>query len=337
MQSAQLLEALKARGLVEAGVHQGDGISAAVLGSAAPAHRRPWFIAALLGVCGWIAGLFLLAFVWIAFSMNGAAMAGVVGGVLLAAACGLFLIDRNGASAASLFVGQLGLVLSIAGQCLVVYSLAGTSRSIAAIAGAALLLQLVLTLVVPNRLHRTLSTLFATIAWAVLVRFSLFGASPFPPLGLALAGFGLVWLPVGALLWVLLRSEPQWMARGRQDVLRPVTHGLIIGLATATLASEPFMVLSLLFGAGGQQGGLALWPLLSVLGALMATVAAFALRNKALVGIGAAFALLHLAYFYYELGTSLLLKALLMVLMGAACLLAARWLSPPRQEQERLE
>jgi len=316
-----LLNELQSRGLVAASVHAAEP-------ETDNAHDRPWYIGLLLGVSGWLAGLFLLGFVALLFQPHKAAEAAFAGAVLLAAAWGLFKADRDGA-----FVTQLALALSIAGQCLMVFAMNEHARSLGPIAASALALQIVLALAMPNPLHRTLSTFFATIAWALTVRFALFGEPEFwhgdrevvASLGQSLGGWLLAWLPVGAGLLLLMRNEPGWMARGWQPVARPVLTGLIIGLAFATVASQPFESWRW-FGAGpAPQNWLALWPMLSALAALGGVAAAFALRNRALMGVCVLAALLHVSHFYYALGTSLLLKSLLMFAMGVALLLAARW------------
>jgi hypothetical protein len=297
------------------------------------AHDRPLAIGLLLGVSGWVAGLFMLVVVAMLFRPEGAVSGAVSGLILLGAAWGLFKVDGDGRQ---VFVSQLALALSIAGQCLVLYAMTEHAQGIAPIASAALVLQAVLALAMPNRLHRTLSTLFATIAWALTLRFALFGEPEFwhareaartTSTAGALAGWCFAWLPVGAGLAWLIRSEARWMARGRQAVLRPIASGLILGLAFATLASQPFESFRW-FGSGDVDvGGLALWPLLSAFGALAAIAAAFALGQRALMAVCVLAALLHVSHFYYALGTSLLVKSLLMAAMGGAMLFAARALS----------
>jgi Domain of unknown function (DUF4401) len=299
----------------------------------APAHDRPLAISLLLGASGWVAGVFMLAFVAMLFHPDNASQAAISGAVLLAAAWGLFKVDGDGAR---VFVAQLGLTFSIAGQCLMLYAMSEHANGIAPIASAALVLQTVLALVMPNRLHRTLSTLFATIAWALTVRFALFGEPEFwrgsdshhaASLPTALAGWLATWGPVGAGLWWLIRGEVARGARGGERLLQPITTGLIVGLAFATLASQPFESFRW-FGAGEvDTGGLALWPLLSALAALGAVAAAFALRRPGLMSVCAVAALLHVSHFYYALGTSLLIKSALMLAMGTAMLLAARALT----------
>jgi len=327
MNATELQHALQARGFAL------DAAPAAIEPTA-DAPERPLAIGLLLGVSGWVAGLFMLVVVAMLFRPDGAVSAAVSGLVLLGAAWGLFKADGDGRQ---VFVAQLALALSIAGQCLMVYAMSEHAKGIAPIAGAALLLQAALALVMPNRLHRTLSTLFATIAWAITLRFTLFDEPDFwrvrdeavraTSTARALAGWCLAWLPVGAGLAWLIRREAHWMARGWQPVLRPIASGLIVGLAFATLASQPFESFRF-FGSGDADvGGLALWPLLSAFGALGAVAAAFALRQRALMGACVLAALLHVSHFYYALGTSLLVKSLLMAAMGGALLFAARTLS----------
>ena len=291
---------------------------------------RPLAISLLLGASGWVAGLFMLAFVAMLFHPNGASEAAVSGAVLLAAAWGLFKVDGDGAQ---LFVSQLALTLSIAGQCLMLFAMTEHTHGLAAIAGAAFALQVLLALAMPNRLHRTLSTLFATIAWALALRFAWFGeprwrhgadAADLASWPVALLGWLATWVPVGGLLAWAISREPAWLAPSRERVVGPIVTGSVIGLAFATIASQPFESVRW-FGSGDAQiGALSLWPLLSALGAMGAVAAAFALRRDGLRSVCIVAVLLHVSHFYYALGTSLLVKSMLMLAMGAVLLLAAR-------------
>jgi hypothetical protein len=290
---------------------------------------RPWYIGLLLGVSGWLAGAFLLMFVALLFHPDSAGAAAFSGVVLLAAAWGLFRADRDGA-----FTSQLALALSFAGQCLVLFAMTEHSHAPAGVASAACLLQLVMLGLMPNRLHRLMSALFAVIAWALAWRFGLFGEPSWSgvrgtaaSLPAALAGWLITWLPVGAALALLIRYEPVWIAHGWAPVLRPALTGLVVGIAFATLLSYPLESFQQWGNAPVRTDWLALWPLLSAGAALAAVAAAFALGSRALMGGCIVAVLLHVSHFYYALGTSLLLKSLLMLLMGAALLFAARWLS----------
>ena len=295
--------------------------------TAAPA--RPWYIGLLLGASGWLAGGFLLVFVAMLFHPDTAGAAAFSGAVLLAAAWGLFKADRDGA-----FTSQLALALSFAGQCLVLFAVVEHQHSMAFVAGAAFLLQTAMLLLMPNRLHHLMSAFFALIAWALMWRFGLFGEPSFSntnkhaaSLPAALGGWLITWLPIGALLWLAIRQEPAWIARGWAPVLRPALTGLVVGVAFATLISYPLESFRWWGNALARTDWLALWPLLSAGAALAAGAVAFALGSRALIGACIVAVLLHVSHFYYALGTSLLLKSLLMVVMGAALLFAARRLA----------
>ena len=290
---------------------------------------RPWYIGLLLGASGWLAGGFLLVFVAMLFHPDSAGAAAVSGTVLLAAAWGLFKVDRDGA-----FTSQLALALSFAGQCFVLFAMVEHRSSLAEVAGAAFVLQAAMLLLMPNRLHRLMSALFALIAWALVWRFGLFGEPSWSStnrnaasLPAALGGWLITWLPVGGLLWWLIHHEPAWIARGWAPVLRPALTGLVVGIAFATLISYPLESFRWWGSAPVRTDWLALWPLLSAGAALAAVAASFALGSRALIGAGIVAVLLHVSHFYYALGTSLLLKSLLMLVTGAALLFAARRLA----------
>ena len=317
-----LLAELRARGLAP------DATADAPMPAAT--HDRPWYIGLLLGVAGWFAGIFLLIFVFMLFQPSKGANALFVGCVLLAAAWGLFKIDRDGA-----FVSQLALALSVAGQFAVVFGLGDSffkaKGEFARIALTAFVLQVALVFAMPNRLHRTLSTLFACVAWALFVRYglwdqpswSLFGseaAAPRPTLARALVGWVVVWLPAGALLYAAIRREPAWMAADRQELVRPVTVGLIVGLAVATLLSHPFESFSWHASHDAVPGWLAIWPLLSAAASVAALAAAFALGSRGLAAVCIVAALAHLSHFYYAMGTTLLVKSATMLALGALLL-----------------
>lgn len=290
---------------------------------------RPLALSLLLGISGWVAGGFMLVFVAALVGLNTADQAVLPCLLLLAAAWGLFRVDGDGAL---VFVTQFALALSIAGQCLALFAMVKDLHGIAPVSGAALLLQVALLLVMPNRLHRTLSTLFALIAWALVVRFGLFGepdyshgghASPVATLPVVLGAWALAWVPVMAALGYAIRRESAWARGPWAPALSAIVTGAIGGLAFATLASYPFESFNWVGGEPVGIGGLALWPLLSAFGALFALMAAFALQRKALMALCLTAALLHVGHFYYALGVSLLAKSLLMLVIGAACLAAA--------------
>jgi hypothetical protein len=292
---------------------------------------RPWYISLLLGISGWMAGLFLLFFVgevFFSFTQN-ALIAGVI---LLVSAWALFRVDVEGA-----FVSQLALALSIAGQLALLYGLFESLalRRSGDIAAIALILQIALVLAMPSRMHRTMSALFATIAWAVFVRslaaddlFVIYSARrppESPSLTLALSSWALAWAPVGIALYFAVVSEPRWMASRWCRVIRPAAIGLAAGLAWATMFSQPLVSVS--FADPTREGWLALWPLLSAMAALAALAAGFALKHSALMGAAMIAALMHVSHFYYAMGTTLLIKSVVMVSIGILLLVVARVLN----------
>jgi len=297
--------------------------------------ERPWYIGFLLGAAGWLAGIFVLILVVMLIEPNSKGTAFTSGVLLLGAAWGLFKVDREGA-----FVSQLALALSVAGQFAALFGIVDTfsngAGEVAGIAFGALVLQLALIFVMPNRLHRTMSTLFACMAWALLVRYGLWdqdpfhsrGAPPAPSFGLALAGWAIAWLPVAGVLFQLARREPAWMAAGLQEIVRPTVVGLILGLALTTLFSQPLE--SFPWHRAQAYGGLSIWPLLSAAGALAALAGAFAMGHRGLAAVCIVAALMHMSHFYYALGTPLLMKSLTMIALGVLLLASARQMNAER-------
>ena len=114
---------------------------------------------------------------------------------------------------------------------------------------------------------------------------------------------------------------------------RRLVAPVLVSLALVTWVSEPAVVP---WDNASQMrtNWIALWPLLGVAGALFATFCAFRLRNRAMIGVSIAGALLYVAQFYYLLGTTLLIKSGIMLSIGAAALLAAHWLGRQTMRNE---
>lgn len=300
----------------------------------APAETidRPWFVALLQGMAGWLAGLFLLIFLGLAFRPDSGGALFAIGAVLLGGAWFLYHADRN-----AVFLDQLALAISIAGQFAVAASVIKDHLSGFTIATTALAVQLFVLAVMPNKIARTLAALFATVAWVFTVRFLLqagsgdemfFGegraARPMTFGALTpLLGWMLTWLPLLALAGWLIVREPRWMATRWRRFARPVLTGVLSGLALGGIAAEPFTVIVL----GTESSGLrfswyALFPLLSIGLALASAYGAFRLRSAGLLGFAVLAALLHLSRFYYLYGTTLMWKSVIMLTIGALLLVA---------------
>jgi hypothetical protein len=293
---------------------------------------RPWFVALLQGVAGWLAGIFLLTFVGLIFKPESTGTILIIGALLLVAAWALYHADRN-----AVFLDQLALAISIAGQFAVVWGTLKDDLSGLSVAVTMLGLQIFVLLIMPNKVARTLAALFATIAWVFTVRFLLRpgqgeqllfddwdGYTP-PMLGpwTVPAGWAVTWLPVLALAGWLIRNEVRWMSGGIRKLARPLLTGLLLGLSLGGIATEPFTV----FVLGTEAMGLrfswwALFPLLSVALAMFSAYGAFRTRSTALLGFAVLAALLHVSRFYYLYGTTLIWKSAIMLVAGAGLLFA---------------
>lgn len=301
-----------------------------------PGNERPWYISIVLGCSGWLAGLFALACVALFFKPDtpvGFALAGLI---LLSTAFGLYAADRSGA-----FLDQLALAFSIAGQLALAWAAGDAFKSDAATAALVAVMQIVLLLVMPNALAKVLAALFACCAWALAIRFAWWGASDFYvmrrqiTLAPALLTWLVIWTPIIAVVYGLIRTERAWMASGLRRIARPALNGLLVSLALATWLSEPST--SFLPWGGDTQvrtNWFSLWPLLGAASALYAALCAFQLRSRAMIGVSIAGALLHVAQFYYLLGTTLLMKSVIMLGVGVAALAAAYQLNDRNVQNE---
>lgn len=312
----------------------------------------PWYIRVILGICGWLGGLLLLIFLGFAWlsAMQDTAL-GVLGLVLVAAAYAIYRLAKSELGE------QFALALSLAGQAALAFSLfAGATFThgwaMIAIGG----LQLALLWLIPNALHRAMSTLFALTAidlafyvWAY--------PSPVPAVA--------TWLT--AILWM---DESRWQRRlGARyaPIASGVTLAALLGLAPLIFAElrpfiqvggdvipdYPWLLDRVERGLGAlvwvwvvwRGVGRAPWHLRAPawgLGLLMAVASGwmpgvalgllvlllgFARGKSVLLGLGATAGLVHLSLFYYSLSSSLLVKSISLMALGGLLLLAA-WVLP---------
>lgn len=319
---AALADQLRVRGIISAEAPEPPDES----------DDRPWFIALMLGVAGWLAGILLLVFIGIAFKPDSRATLIIAGLVLLATAWAIYRLDKEGA-----FLDQFALAISVAGQIAVCIGVNMEDTSETAIAATALVVQAIVFFVMPNRTARTLAALFGAIAWLFLVRLALhsgrsgdlfFESSARDYVGglgliTLLLSWAVTWGPlVFAAIW-LTRREPRWMADGLRELARPLLTGVLIALAVGGVISEPFAFIAMGMDSWGlNMGWSGIFPLLSIALAMLAAYGAFRVRSLGLLGVAIAGALLHLSRFYYLYGTTLLWKSAIMFVAGAALLIA---------------
>jgi hypothetical protein len=326
----ELVDALRARGLIPADAPALAGES----------RDRPWFIALLQGVAGWLGGIFLLVFLGMLIKPESTAGIAVCGVALLLGAWALYYADRD-----AVFFDQLALALSIAGQFALAWAIVKHSESGVFIAATMFVLQCAVLALMPNHFARLLAAFFACVAWVYTIRFllqpgagdghslddELFWRSPLAGGYLVPLGWLLTWVPMIALAAWLVARERRWMASRARVYARPALSGLLLGIAFAGLVTEPLGI----FLLGEEQLGVAvgwwsLFPLLSIGLAVFAMVEAYRVRSAGILGAAVLAALLHLSRFYYLYGTTLLWKSLIMVCAGAALLFAARFLQRAR-------
>lgn len=284
------------------------------------AEGRPWFVSLLLGAAGWLASLFSLAFAVLFFGLDSPGAIAVLGVIMLGVGFALYASDRG-----DTFFEQLALALVLAGQLALLYAVGEASGSPTVVAGFAAGVSIALVFGLPDPFARSLSALFACIAWGLFVRLGWWDGEA-ASLGSALVGWWVVWAPVALGVHALIARESRWMATPARRIARPALTGLLVALSLGTWTSEPFAALSFA-GAPGEVGvdWLALWPLLGVGAALFAAVCAFRVRHRPLVGVAIAGALLHVVHFYTLLGVDLVMKSYVMIALGSV-LLGVAWM-----------
>jgi len=330
-----LLEELRQRGIV-------DEADAAAVIQQSPA---PWFVHLFAGLAAWLAALMLTLSTALALAHDSLFGAILIGAMLLGLA--VWLLRQSG-----IFLAQMGLALSLAGQGMLVYAVGDLSgfdgvRS-CALSGAVVALGM---LWVPApALHRVLCALGVFAGIAVLIGFngwlSLYG--------LLLAGLAVVlWLRRGA--WAGAPQALIWRAVAAAATLAALALPLIArrdwALPLGRLMDEAAWVLWLYpLGAATLLLGVALWlvrgqslvrvaavgiaclvvgalgwaaPGLLVAGALW--LALFAACERLWCVLAGLAATLYLGDLYYSLHISLLHKSVVLALSGAA-LLVLRWL-----------
>lgn len=296
-----------------------------------PVAGPVWYLGLMLGAAAWFAGLLLMLVTVITWNPSGS-------GDFLSLALfwgipGLLLLRMP---SSQLFTAQLGLALLIAGECAAVIALGSHFEEPEPTLLASALLFAVVATVAARPAAQGLNVVSAAVAWVLWLRWSLLGApwdtdvEARPALIASLTVWLLCWGPLLVALVLIVLHEARWMATRASGLLRATTAALIVTLAYATPLTQPFAGL-ITRDSDGSRDWLALWPLLSLLAAGVATAAAWQQGQRALLGLCGAGLLVHLAHVYYALGISLIAKSVVMLLMGAALLgLATRLQESPR-------
>jgi hypothetical protein len=250
------------------------------------------------------------------------------------------------------FLTQLALVISSAGQILVIGAVGSAAHSVIAGSMAAIVSSIVLIVWYPDRVQRFSATLVVFGALLVVIV-----DHPIPH---GMDALALVLLALTLGLW---RFTPREWIEERADLVEPVIYGLVIALL-GVLATHPvvtiadvrevsslrlgpvsiiaFIVALLVLVAAifAEYGGtllraeaLAAFTGIVLLGAItrrtpgivatvLLLVLAFDRGARVLMALATAFFLGFGAAFYYDLELTLLQKSIILMLSGALCLVA---------------
>ena len=306
--------------------------------------ETPWFIRLLQGFAGWLAALFIVAFIgvsfWSFFEQENAAVM-ITLAVIAHAVAWPMLSKRSNE-----FLDQLGLAVSLAGQFLMalglMMSFSYEGRWAFIILGV---YQLVLVYWMPNAIHRFLSALFAVLSltWGLNNSFAMdwiqlaFTVSVvmiflyenrwgnrrdlLQPLAYGLACGALlvdgVWLS-GAYLWVSQQIETVWVFPWIHML---VSIALLIFVLYQIMRSgdhEPIsgFGLSLLVIAAATAG--VVYYVTGSLNSLLILLLGFYRKRPILLMIGVLTLIGFVSWYYYSLHISLLRKSLILLSSGGA-------------------
>ena len=308
--------------------------------------QAPWFMNVLLGLCGWLAAMFLLGFIATAFSdLSDQAGLCLIAGTL---SVGLaFIVLRR---VSQVFVDNLAFALSLAGQCLVAWGCVQIAAPQALwLWWGGALAQLVLALLMPHPVHRMLSAFAA--GWLSAMWLDALGLTVFYP-PIVLLAVALLWLneltlfadvsrttmlawglSLAMLLMLFVRRYentpysvfneaaamsqwPAWLGEALCAVVMLFVLLVLLkrsGLHLAERSGFMSLLIALLVA-------IITVPAVGLSSALTLVMLGFALANRALLGLGVLAGLTFLSSYYYLLSVSLLQKSMILLFVGVAML-----------------
>jgi len=327
------------------------------------ADDQDWTVRLLQGVGGWFAALFLLVSMAIIISpvIEYPWLCGLLGLIMNYAAFHHYWHHKQADK--NVFLRQLFLVMSLAGQCLVSYAivdLLGWQNPGLFLALA--LYQALLVAVMYDFVHRLMSALFAVtlVFWGHSALLATGVGSAFlalvlvwlwldkvgwqaekklyEPLAYA-AALTLVGLNIQALNWYWQlghRGEGWLLSNG--EIISGLLHLLAFGFLYLRLkqyqmlpqsSRDRYLVILVIFGLG-----LLGFVIPGLSGAVLLLMVGFAVRQSQLMILGALSVVGFVSWYYYQLDLTLLMKAMLLGGLGVVLLLVA-WLG--RQSSDFLK
>ncbi|MCH9022713.1 MAG: DUF4401 domain-containing protein [Planctomycetes bacterium] len=327
--------------LLQAGLVQGPAPET-------PKLESPWFVKVLLAFSGWFAAVFMLGFIAMAFEdiIDSSTFCFITGGVMIGGAFAILRRENNE------FLEHLALAVSLAGQALITYAifdLIGYNDEMAWVGLA--LLQVLLAMLMPNFVHRVLSSFIAAFSFSMALTaigapyvFSsviMFLASwlwlnefryPKYMRGIRAIGYGLVLALIQIKGTALFGSDMGMLWADRQSWVQPWMGEVLAGAVTlyvfwqllrrrgqaitGRLAITALLGTLLLCAVSMEARGITVGMVIILLG--------FAGGNRVLLGLGIMSLLFYISSYYYLLDATLLAKALTLLIVGLV-LLTVRW------------
>ena len=365
--SDNVLLQLQQLGLIDGNVidaRTGETSAKATIANNHSQNDIPWFIQILFGLSGIVASLFLIAFLsLLLFGIDGfdSVIALLITGLVLSAAG--FVLFRNKQSRDNTFISSLALAISSAGQAYIAFALFDNNLSHPIDVWLFLIVQAVMTVIMPNRIYRLLGSIMTLGLTVYLLNYY-----HLPEVSLGL----LALITTGSNLsrYSLLQRIPSKWRADVFDIIKAIGYASALmllcvsvyfiaaehshSLATyygdtfrynyylaqvlLTLASlyAAYLILKrydvkLLSAAGLFIGGaIVLLGIISIyVSGLLATsliiVIAIANSQRVLLGLGITALVSYIFWYYYQLDTSLLIKSLSMLIVGLTMLMG-RWL-----------
>ena len=364
--SDNVLLQLQQLGLIDGNVidaRTGETSAKATIANNHSQNDIPWFIQILFGLSGIVASLFLIAFLsLLLFGIDGfdSVIALLITGLVLSAAG--FVLFRNKQSRDNTFISSLALAISSAGQAYIGFALFDNNLSHPIDVWLFLIVQAVVTVIMPNRIYRLLGSIMTLGLMIYLLNYY-----HLPELNLGL----LALITTGSNLsrYSLLQRIPSKWRADVFDIIKAIGYAsalmllcvsvyfiaaehshslasyygdtfrynyyLAQGLLTLASLYAAYLILKrydvkLLSAAGLFIGGaIVLLGIISIyVSGLLATsliiVIAIANSQRVLLGLGVTALVSYIFWYYYQLDTSLLVKSISMLVIGIALLLI-RW------------
>jgi hypothetical protein len=305
----------------------------------------------MVGCGAWLASLLLIGFV-ASIGIGTDAGVTIIGAVLIG---GAILARRNSASD---FIVQGSLACSLAGQALFAFGIVELTDSdgFEGILAVVSILSSILFFIFPDRIHRVLCVLIASVCLAVLLYIWEQNAIV-PVIGPAIAM---------VMVYFYVR-QGYFMQLGYGHLIRPLITGLMLSAFGFMLLSTVYLlpelgadfqfyprpwISSIMLGGLFLSVGAWLWPQLGDAGSVNAKRVCYALTvlviaaawavpgmllalivvllgaatgNRVFAGAGIVFLALFIAAYFYGIQVTMLTKSMTLAATGAAVLLA-RWL-----------